>query len=296
MSRGGPKLGAHGRERVLVVDPDRGAGEELGELLRDMGYAVEVARSGNEALSALTRVPPVLIFVNQALSGAMDAAGLLRGLRRMRDLKDVPVIATRPPGDVESESLREDGINSFLASPATRGAVESAVRVAQGREPLPSMSMPRRPKKAGIRTTRRLPPRRQAPPPPLPSTAIRPRTGPNGLRPVSTGSLVAVAGLNEVDSWLEWSDRREPCVLEKANADRVIIRCPDHTPELGTQIRLTVPLRTVIQDAMRDVPVRVLGEVIASKSLTQGARLKLKIKAARPEGNFRKLRAWLARG
>jgi len=276
MPVGGSKLGAHGRERVLVVEPDRDAGGALSELLRQLGYAVEVARSGPEALSALSRVPPVLVLVAQHLSGAMDPDALLAAVRRMRDLKTVPVVATGQPGEGVDAGLRKHDVTAFLGTPATLRALESAIRVANGKEPLDLPASALRPDRGASR------PRRVRP---------RPTSFPQGAP--SSASMVAVAGHHEVDCDLEWESRRASCVLERATDRHVIVRCHEGSPPAHAAVRLTVPFRTVVSDAMQDVPVRVLGRLIAKKSLAGGARLKVEVKVAQPEANYRLLQRFL---
>lgn len=293
MTTRGPGLGAHGRQRVLVVDPDREAGAETGDLLQELGYAVEVARDGFEALSALSRSPPVLIVVDQSLGGKLDAGALIARVRKLRDVKDVAVVATasEPSADGVQDRLRASGVRVFVDKLMSRGGMSSAIRVAMGKEPAvtqPAKERPRARPSPRQRGPRNTVPSARAPAPAM-GTATVTTSSP------TTGSMVSVAGFNEVDCWLEWDEHRESCVLEKASPERVIVRCPGRVPSERLAVRLTVPLRAVIQDAMRDVPVRILGEVTASQPLAGGARLKIVIKAARPDGNFRKLRSYLAR-
>ena len=275
-----------------MVDADRAAGAEVADVLSSMGYAVEIARSGPEALSAVTRVPPVLIVVDQTLSGPMDAESLIARMRTLRDVRTATVLASGPDGYGVDVRLLDHGVSGYLGKPASRSRVEAALRGEASPAALPPFVPVISPPRDGFMSARRLGPRRSAPPPELPMDALRPDSG-SGRLP-STGGMVAVAGLNEVDCWLEWGSARESCVLERANLERVIVRCPDATPTHGESVRLTVPLRAVIQDAMRDVPVRVLGDVIGSKPLAQGARIKIAVKAARPDGGYRKLRKYLA--
>lgn len=296
MAGSGPKLGAHGRQRVLVVDPDRSAGAEIGEVLQDMGYAVEVARDGFEALSALSRSPPVLLVVDQALDAKLDAAALVARVRKLRDVKDVAVVVTaaRASAAGVQDRLRDSGVKVFVEKPVSSLRLGAAIRAAMGKEP--AVTQP-----AAGSPLVRPPPRPRGPGNTVPSarapTPSRRQaiTSPIGSASVSTGSMLSVAGLSEVDCWLEWDTRRQGCVLEQVSMDRAVIRCADSVPAVGGEVRLTVPLRTVVQDAMKDVPVRILGAVQSCQPAPGGARLEIEIKAAQPEGNFRKLRNYLAR-
>ncbi len=285
MGNTGPKFGGHGRQRVLVVDPDRAAGAETGELLQKMGYAVEVARDGFEALSAMSRVTPAVIVVDQALSGNLDAAALVARARKLRDLRDVAVVSTavEPNRGGIADRLRAANVGVFLDKPLQRGRLASAMRVALGQEqPVTRSGRVTQPAKDGPRA--RPSPRQRGPggtepsatSPPRPHTTVPSATHPAASGPtssgpsMSTGSMMSVAGLNEVDSWLEWDENRENCVLERATTEWAIVRCACAFPPQGTAMRLTIPLRAVIKDAMRDVPVRILGELTAAKPLPGG--------------------------
>jgi len=286
---------------VLVVDPDREAGAKTSELLQGIGYAVEVARDGFEALSAMSRVTPAVLVVDQALSGSLDAAALVARARKLRDVKDVAVVSTavEPNRGGIADRLRAANVTVFIDKPLYRGRLASAMRVALGQEqPVTEPAAPRPRVRSALRQRGPGGTEPSATSPPRPHTTVPSATSPTATGPhmsMSTGSMMSVAGLNEVDSWLEWDEKREHCVLERATTEWAIVRCACAFPPQGTAIRLTVPLRAVIQDAMRDVPVRILGELTAAKPLPGGARLKIVIKAARPDGNFRKLRNYLKR-
>src|SRR6185437_11981786 len=50
--------------RVLIVDDEAGIRESLGALLRDEGYAVEAAASGEECLERLRENPADLVLLD----------------------------------------------------------------------------------------------------------------------------------------------------------------------------------------------------------------------------------------
>ena len=78
--------------KLLVVDDDRGIRETLGEVLRDEGYSVGLARDGAEALSALAEGPaPRLILLDLAMPG-MGGAEFLELQRQDLRLRGIPVV------------------------------------------------------------------------------------------------------------------------------------------------------------------------------------------------------------
>ena len=55
---------------IFVVDDDRGIRETLGDVLRDEGYQVQLARDGGEALSLLRQsARPELILLDLSMPG-----------------------------------------------------------------------------------------------------------------------------------------------------------------------------------------------------------------------------------
>ena len=78
--------------KLLVIDDDRGIRETLGEVLRDEGYTVGLARDGAEALAALADGPaPRLILLDLAMPG-MGGAEFLELQRRDGRLRGIPVV------------------------------------------------------------------------------------------------------------------------------------------------------------------------------------------------------------
>ena len=61
---------------VVVVDDDDDIRETLRDVFMDRGYAVEVARNGQEALAVLARVKPCILLVDLMMPG-MDGFELL---------------------------------------------------------------------------------------------------------------------------------------------------------------------------------------------------------------------------
>jgi PAS domain-containing protein len=76
--------------RILVVDPQTEAAEDLRRRLLKMGHTVAATASGGEeALDAALRTRPDLVFINGLLQGPLTAGEIARRLRKARD---VPVL------------------------------------------------------------------------------------------------------------------------------------------------------------------------------------------------------------
>ena len=81
-----------GSAEILVVDDDRGIRETLGDVLRDEGYRVELARDGNEALSMLRAGDaPELILLDLSMPGMSGAEFRRAQLDDLR-LAAIPVV------------------------------------------------------------------------------------------------------------------------------------------------------------------------------------------------------------
>lgn len=93
--------------RVLVVENDLVARQEIAEILSDEGYLVEVASNGREALDALRRsaAPPSIILTDLRLP-VMDAFELRRRLGDDASFKQIPVVVMSGDPEVASHARR----------------------------------------------------------------------------------------------------------------------------------------------------------------------------------------------
>jgi two-component system, NtrC family, nitrogen regulation response regulator NtrX len=87
------------RSRILIVDDEPGVRSALGGVLRDEGYDVETASSGEECLERATRLHPDVILLDVWLPG-MDGLAALGKLRE-RQL-DAQVVLISGHGNIES--------------------------------------------------------------------------------------------------------------------------------------------------------------------------------------------------
>jgi len=108
---------------ILVVDDDRGIRETLGDVLRDEGYRVELARDGGEALAVLRgrAAAPELILLDLAMPGISGEEFRRAQLDDAR-LASIPVVVLSAD---ERHSL--PGVAGWLRKPVDLYALLAAV-------------------------------------------------------------------------------------------------------------------------------------------------------------------------
>jgi DNA-binding response OmpR family regulator len=115
--------------RLLVVDDEPRTAQVTAELLRRAGYAVDIALSGNEALSRVKSETPDLMLLDYEMPD-MDAPEVLDALRSGSDRLSFPVIiltGARPsPGD-QVLSI-ERGAADYIAKGTDRQVLLARVR------------------------------------------------------------------------------------------------------------------------------------------------------------------------
>jgi CheY-like chemotaxis protein len=89
----------------------------LGDYLATKGYAVTVARNGEEAVNRAREIRPSIILMDIQMP-VMDGLEATRRIRAEKSLADVPIIALTAltmPGD--RERCLEAGANVYLSKP-----------------------------------------------------------------------------------------------------------------------------------------------------------------------------------
>ena len=106
-----------GADRILVVDDQRTNAEMVSGLLRNLGYDVELALSGAEALEIVTSKGPDLVISDIIMPG-IDGYELCRRLRANPATALLPVILVTS-AEAQSERVKgvEAGADDFLAKP-----------------------------------------------------------------------------------------------------------------------------------------------------------------------------------
>jgi CheY-like chemotaxis protein len=114
---------------VLIIEDDDGVRESVAAILRDEGYAVELASSGQAAMARLERGPLPTLILLDLMMPEMDGIDFRR--RQLADpmLSSIPVviISARPDIARQAARLRVDG---FLQKPMS---FEELLHVVQNR-------------------------------------------------------------------------------------------------------------------------------------------------------------------
>jgi len=89
---------------VLLVDDDTNALSALTELVGQEGYRVTTAVDGADALRSAIADPPDIV-ISDCMMPHMDGLTLIREMRRIRKLADVPLVLVSalvtPPPDAD---------------------------------------------------------------------------------------------------------------------------------------------------------------------------------------------------
>jgi two-component system response regulator AtoC len=132
------------KTRILVVDDDVVTRKYLGSLLASLGYAVEEAESGEEALSriAATSSPPALVVLDLLLGG-MSGLEVLDQLRRTS--ADIPVIVLSGSSPVRTvvDAVRCGAVD-YLTKPVGAHDLALALKNALDKQELPPGTPPDR--------------------------------------------------------------------------------------------------------------------------------------------------------
>lgn len=116
-----------GSETILVVDDDRLHREVVRKLLETVGYRVEVAASGEEALARLADHPVDLLILDMIMPPGIDGAETYRRALEVRPGQRAVIVS----GFGESGTVREAqalGAGSHLRKPVTLDKLARAVR------------------------------------------------------------------------------------------------------------------------------------------------------------------------
>jgi CheY-like chemotaxis protein len=112
---------------VLIVEDDPGVQESIAELLREEGFAVEVASDGAAALQLVRAgARPSLILLDLMMPG-MDGSTFRAQQLADPQLAEVPVIVISARPDVQQQAQRLGAID-FLAKPMSFEALIHAVQ------------------------------------------------------------------------------------------------------------------------------------------------------------------------
>lgn len=116
--------------RILLVDDDRLICATLSEGLRQHGYQVETANSGEQALALCEHAAPDLAILDMRMSGMSG----VETARFLRERTQVPYIFLTAYGDPETvKSAVAEGALGYLVKPTDVGQLIPAVEAALAR-------------------------------------------------------------------------------------------------------------------------------------------------------------------
>lgn len=109
--------------RVVVADDSLTIRRALGELLRDAGYEVELARDGLEAMMACDREPPAALLVDLEMP-RMNGLELAAHLRKDQRFSSMAIVMiTSRTGERHRTLAESAGVDAVLAKPYADAAV-----------------------------------------------------------------------------------------------------------------------------------------------------------------------------
>lgn len=102
-------------DKVLVVDDEPHMRETLAEILKDTGYQVLLAASGEEAIEVCEREDPQIVLMDVRMPG-MDGVEAFRRIRRHQEGMRV-ILMSAYSMDALKEAALEEGAIAFLPKP-----------------------------------------------------------------------------------------------------------------------------------------------------------------------------------
>ncbi len=116
-----------GRERILIVDDDHVQRQVVADALSRLGYQVETAASGEQALQCLKAVPADIIIADLVMPGGLDG---FETFRRAREISPgLKAIIISGVADAEGvPEARSMGAGAFLRKPIRLEKLTSAIR------------------------------------------------------------------------------------------------------------------------------------------------------------------------
>jgi len=115
LSAAEPDLDASGM-KVLIVDDEPGQLSLTVEVARSMGFDIETAENGKEALAKLKTTGFDLVLTDIQMP-ILDGFELIKAIRTGENLKNLPVIALSGRTDIELDTYKKAGFQNKLLKP-----------------------------------------------------------------------------------------------------------------------------------------------------------------------------------
>ncbi|MCD6136907.1 two-component system response regulator [Candidatus Bipolaricaulota bacterium] len=116
------------QSRVLVVDDEDRNLRLMEALLAPLGYAVDLARNGEEGLMKAAESPPDLILLDVMMPG-IDGFEVVRRLKADEDARIIPVVMVTALHDIQDRvKALEAGADDFLTKPVDKTVLRARVQ------------------------------------------------------------------------------------------------------------------------------------------------------------------------
>jgi two-component system, NtrC family, response regulator AtoC len=115
------------KARILIVEDERAIQLALSGLLRREGYQVEVASSGEEALSALAAAPYDLVLTDLALGRGASGMDVLKAARRLHPESVVVMITAHGSEKIAVEAMKA-GAEDYVPKPFDNDEIRLVVQ------------------------------------------------------------------------------------------------------------------------------------------------------------------------
>lgn len=108
------------QKHILIVDDDPLIARMYEHHLKNHGFVVEVAFNGEEALAAIRKNPPALIFLD-VMMPKLNGVETLKTLKSDEKTKHIPILFLTNLGDKEDDiaKARELGAHDYLVKSQT---------------------------------------------------------------------------------------------------------------------------------------------------------------------------------
>ena len=121
---------------VLLVEDDPDLAEVLQKQIEIAGFAVQTADGGDRAWDMLITVQPGIVAPDIVVTdiGLPDGNGL-ELIRRIRNLRSVPIIAISGEDQIALTSAKQDGADAIFSKPVEPVALIDAITELTMRKP-----------------------------------------------------------------------------------------------------------------------------------------------------------------
>lgn len=114
--------------RVLLIEDEPNIAEAIRFLLSRDGWQVGLHADGTDAIDHIRAERPDLVILDVMLPGR-SGMDILRDLRAMEDMQDLPVLMLTARGQLRDRDMAERaGVSRFMTKPFSNAEVLTAVR------------------------------------------------------------------------------------------------------------------------------------------------------------------------